>query len=381
MSAEANGSRSGGGRRRFVQSAAALTGGLLAAPIPRARAETTVELRFQSTWPTRDIFHEYALDFAAKVNEMSGSRLHIEMLPAGAMVRAFDLIDAVHKGVLDGGHGVAAYWYDRNSAYSLFGTSPLAGLDANQMLAWIEHGGGKELYRELQQEIMGYEVEGLLYGPMPTQPLGWFKKPIRTAGDLRGLRFRTVGLATELFRELGAKPVTLPAAEIVAGLDRGTIDAAEFNNASSDRSLGFPNVTKVCMLQSYHQSAEFFEILINRQRYLSLSPELRAIIRYAAQASSAQMSWKAIDRYSQDYFAMQKEEQVRFYRTPRDVLDAQLKAWDRVIARKSRENPFFAKVIDSQQNWLRRVGKWALDTQAPSEIALTHWLRPRCCST
>jgi TRAP-type mannitol/chloroaromatic compound transport system substrate-binding protein len=365
------------GRRGFVKTAAALSAGLLAGKAAEARADETIELRFQSTWPTRDIFHEYALDFANKVNEMSVGRLRIEMLPAGAMVKAFDLIDAVHKGVLDGGHGVAAYWYARNSAFSLFGTSPLAGLDANQMLAWIEYGGGKELYRELQQEIMGYEVEGLLYGPMPTQPLGWFKKPIRSTADLRGLRFRTVGLATELFREMGAHPVTLPAGEIVGGLDRGTIDAAEFNNASSDRRLGFPDVVKVCMLQSYHQNAEFFEVLINKRRYDSLAADLRAIIRYAAQASSAEMSWKAIDRYSRDYFAMQNEDKVQFYRTPREVLEAQLKAWDRVIAAKARENPFFAKVVESQKKWLKRVGKWSLDTHAPAEIALAHWLKPR----
>ncbi len=369
------------GRRRFVQRAVAAGAGLISAGAAANESQTTVELRFQSTWPTKDIFHEYALDFASKVNEMSGGRLRIEMLPAGAMVKAFDLIEAVHKGVLDGGHGVAAYWYARNSAFSLFGTSPLSGLDANQMLAWIEYGGGKELYRELQQEVMGYEVEGLLYGPMPTQPLGWFKKPIRTAADLKGLRFRTVGLATELFRELGAKPVALSAAEIVGGLDRGAIDAAEFNNASSDRRLGFPNVSKVCMMQSYHQSAEFFEVLINKRRIEALAPDLRAIIRYAAQASSAEMSWKAIDRYSRDYFAMQSEDQVQFYRTPREVLEAQLKAWDRVIAVKSRENPFFAKVIESQMKWLKRVGKWSLDNQAPAELALTHWLKPRCCGT
>ena len=368
------------GRRAFVRAAGAAAA---AAVVGRTQAapEGQIELRFQSTWPTRDIFHEYALDFASKVNEMSGGRLHLEMLPAGAMVKAFDLIDAVHKGVLDGGHGVAAYWYARNSAFSLFGTSPLAGLDANQMLAWIEHGGGKELYRELQQEVMGYDIEGLLYGPMPTQPLGWFKKPIRSSAELRGLRFRTVGLATELFRELGAKPVTLPAGEIVGSLDRGAIDAAEFNNATSDRHLGFPDVAKICMLQSYHQNGEFFEVLINKRRFDALPEDLRAIMRYAAQASSAAMSWKAIDRYSRDYFAMQTDDKVQFYRTPRDVLEAQLKAWDRVIAAKSRENPFFAKVIESQKKWLRRVGKWSLDTQAPAEIALAHWLNPRCCAS
>jgi TRAP-type mannitol/chloroaromatic compound transport system substrate-binding protein len=215
---------------------------------------------------------------------------------------------------------------------------------------------------------------------MPTEPLGWFKKPIRSATDLRGLKYRTVGLAVEMFRELGAQVVTLPAGEIVSALDRGLIDAAEFNNATSDRLLGFPDVAKVCMLQSFHQNNEYFEVLINKRRYDALPADLKAIIRYAAQASSAEMSWKAVDRYSRDYFAMQADSDVRFYRTPREVLEAQLRAWDRVIAQKSRENPFFAKVIESQKKWLRRVGKWSLDTLAPTEIALNHWLNPRCCN-
>ena len=361
-------------RRKFLGAAAATVGGAAALSFPAiVRASDPVSLRFQSTWPTKDIFHEYALDFAKKVNEMSGGRLKIEVLPAGAVVKAFDLIDAVHKGILDGGHGVSAYWYGKNSAYSLFGTGPSFGMDANTLLGWYEYGGGKALYDELHDGLMKFNVEGFLYGPMPTQPLGWFKKEVKTAADLKGLKYRTVGLSIDVFKEMGAAVVALPGGEIVPALERGLLDAAEFNNASSDRLLGFPDVSKVCMLQSYHQPLECFEVLFNKTKYNALPADLKSIIRYAAQASSADMGWKAMDRYSADYNEMKSKQGVKFVKTPNEVLQAQLKAWDVVIARKSAENAFFAKVLDSQKKWARRVVEWSDLTTVPNELAYKHY--------
>lgn len=361
-------------RRKFLGAAAASVGGAVSLGFPSiAKAADPVTLRFQSTWPTKDIFHEYALDFAKKVNEMSGGRLKIDVLPAGAVVKAFDLIDAVHKGVLDGGHGVSAYWYGKNSAYSLFGTGPSFGMDANTLLGWYEYGGGKALYDELHDGLMKFNVEGFLYGPMPTQPLGWFKKEIKTAADLKGLKYRTVGLSIDVFKEMGAAVVALPGGEIVPALERGLLDAAEFNNASSDRLLGFPDVSKICMLQSYHQPLECFEVLFNKTKYNALPADLKSIIRYAAQASSADMGWKAMDRYSTDYNEMKSKQGVKFIKTSPEILQAQLKAWDVVIQRKSAENPFFAKVLESQKKWARRVVEWADLTTVPNDLAYNHY--------
>ena len=264
-------------RRAFLKTAAGVGGIAAVGVAATARAAAPITMRFQSTWPTKDIFHEYAVDFARKVNEMSGGRLKIDVLPAGAVVKAFDLIDAVHKGILDGGHGVSAYWYGKNSAYSLFGTGPSFGMDANMLLGWFTYGGGRQLYDELQS-TMKLDVAGFLYGPMPTQPLGWFKKEIKTAADFKGLKYRTVGLSIDVFKELGAAVVALPAGEIVPALDRGLLDAAEFNNASSDKLLGFPDVSKTFMLQSYHQPLECFEVLFNKTKYNALPADLKAII-------------------------------------------------------------------------------------------------------
>jgi TRAP-type mannitol/chloroaromatic compound transport system substrate-binding protein len=356
-------------RRRGLLKGAAIAAGAMSAPMI-AMAQTT-SFRFQSTWPAKDIFHEFANDFAKKVNDMAGGRLKIEVLPSGAVVPAFQLLEAVNKGTLDGGHGVVAYHYGKNSALALWGSGPGYGMDSNMVLSWHNYGGGKALLDEIYKAI-NMDVVSYLYGPMTTQPLGWFKKPVAKVEDMKGLKFRTVGLAVDMFTEMGTAVNPLPGGEIVPALDRGLIDAAEFNNASSDRALGFPDVVKNCMLQSFHQSGEQFEILFNRGKYAALPQELRSIIDYAVQASSADMSWKAVDRNSKDYEEMKKQG-IKFYKTPDSVLRAQLAAWDKTIAKKAGENALFRKVLDSQKAFAQRAGQWHNDYTVDFKMAYNHY--------
>ena len=358
------------GRRAFLK-AATLAGGAVVASAPMLSvAKPPILLRLQSTWSVRDIFHEYAHDFAKKVNSMSGGRLKIDVLPAGAVVKAFDLIDAVSKGVLDGGHGVNAYWYGKNSAIALWGSGPAFGMDANMVLAWHEYGGGKALLAEIYNDL-NLNVVSYLYGPMPTQPLGWFKKQIAAVDDLKGLRYRTAGLSIELFTALGAAVKSIPSGEIVAAMDRGLLDAAEFNNASSDRAIGFPDVSKVCMLQSFHQCAEQFEIIFNKAKFNALPSDLKSIVGVAVQAASSDMSWKAIDRYSQDYIELQKSG-VKFFKTPDAILHAQLKAWDEITSKKASENPLFKRVLESMEKFATRACRWQNDTNVDYKMAFRH---------
>ena len=358
-------------RRRFLKSAATSTvaAGAMAAPMV-SNAQTT-SLRFQSTWPAKDIFHEYAVDFAKKVNDMAGSRLKIEVLPAGAVVPAFQLLEGVAKGTLDGGHGVVAYHYGKNSALALWGSGPSFGMDPNMLLAWHYYGGGDALLAEMYKSLNS-EVQSFLYGPMPTQPFGWFKKPIAKVDDVKGMKFRTVGLAVDMYTDMGAAVNPLPGGEIVPALDRGLLDGAEFNNASSDRLLGFADVSKVCMLQSFHQSGEQFEITFNKAKYDALPADMKAIIDYAVQASSADMSWKAIDRNSKDYVELQKAG-VKFYKTPDAILRAQLASWDKIMAKKSAENVFFKKVLDSQKAFAARAIPWWNDYMVDFKMAYNYY--------
>ncbi len=364
-------------RRKFLKGAAVGSAGAAALSFPmisqgQAAPQT---LRFQSTWPAKDIFHEYALDFAKKVNDMTGGELRIEVLPAGAVVPAFQLLDAVSKGTLDGGHGVVVYHYGKNAALALWGSGPSFGMDANMMLSWHKYGGGKEMLEELYKTV-GANVKSYVYGPMPTQPLGWFKKPITKTEDLKGLKYRTVGISIDMFTAMGVSVNALPGGEIIPAMDRGLLDAAEFNNASSDRLLGFPDVSKVCMLQSFHQNAEQFEILFNGTKYNAMPAKLRNILDYAVEASSADMSWKAVDRYSSSYEEMQTKQGVKFYKTPDSILRNQLKVFDEVVAKKSAENPLFKKIVDSQKAFAKRAVKWDLDTNVNRRMAYDHYFAP-----
>jgi TRAP-type mannitol/chloroaromatic compound transport system substrate-binding protein len=358
-------------RRRFLKVAAAGAAATVAAPAI-VSAQGPISMRWQSTWPSKDIFHEYALDYAKKVNDMTGGDLKIEVLPAGAVVPAFGLLDAVSKGVLDGGHGVLVYHYGKQTALALWGSGPGFGMDANMLLSWHKYGGGKELLAKLYESV-GANVVSFPYGPMPTQPFGWFKKPITKLDDMKGLKYRTVGISIDVFTAMGAAVNALPGGEIVSAMDRGLLDAAEFNNASSDRALGFADVSKVCMLQSYHQNAEQFEITFNKTKYDALPEKMRAIISNAVEAASADMSMKAIDRYSKDYVELQTKDNVKFYKTPDAILKAQLEIYDEVVKKKSAENPLFKEILQSQLAFAERTTRWEQDTVVSRKMAFDHY--------
>jgi len=361
-------------RRKFLVGVAAAGAATVTAPSV-VSAQGPISMRWQSTWPSKDIFHEYANDFAKKVNDMTGGDLKIEVLPAGAVVPAFQLLDAVSKGVLDGGHGVLVYHYGKQTALALWGSGPGYGMDANMLLSWHKYGGGKELLNEIFTSI-GANVVSFPYGPMPTQPLGWYKKPITKVDDFKGLKFRTVGISIDVFQGMGAAVNALPGGEIVAAMDRGLLDAAEFNNATSDRILGFADVSKVLMQQSYHQNAEQFEISFNKTKFDSLPAKMRAIIENAVEAASQDMSWKAVDRYSKDYIELQTKDNVKVYKTPDSVLKRQLEIFDEVAKKKAGENPLFKKIVESQLAFAKRAVQWEQDTVVPRKMAFDHYFGP-----
>jgi TRAP-type mannitol/chloroaromatic compound transport system substrate-binding protein len=364
-------------RRSFLRGAAVVAGAAAAATAPTvAKAQGPITMRWQSTWPQKDIFHEYALDFAKKVNDMTGGDLKIDVLPAGAVVPAFGLLDAVSKGTLDGGHGVLVYHYGKQNALALWGSGPGYGMDANMLLSWHKYGGGKQLLQKLYASI-GANVVSFPYGPMFTQPLGWFKKQVTKADDFKGLKYRTVGISIDVFQGMGAAVNALPGAEIVPAIDRGLLDAAEFNNATSDRILGFADVSKICMLQSYHQNAEQLEITFNKAKFDGLPDKMKAIIENAVEAASADMAWKSIDRYSKDYVELQTKDKVRFFITPASILQKQLEVYDTVVDKKSTDNPMFKEIVESQKAFAARTVKWDLDTNVSRRMAYNHYFAPK----
>ncbi len=350
-------------RRKFLKGGAFAAVGASAVGFPMvSTAAAPVVLKLQGAWGG-GIFKEYAVDYVKRVNEMSGGSLKIDYLDVGAVVKTSEMQTAVHKGVIDGAHMVTAYWYSKNAAASLFGTGPCWGWSANQMLGWIHHGGGKELYEELMNDVLKLDIVGFFSGPMPAQPFGWFRKEVNSVADIKGLKYRTVGLAANVMQEMGMSVVQLPGGEIQPAMERGLIDAAEFNNPTSDKDFGMQDVAKNYYLASFHQSQECFEIIFNKDSFNALSAEHKSILKYAAEAASADMSWKAQDRYSSDLESLKKEHGVTVRRTSDAIMAAQLEAWDKVLPRFMKD-PYFAKVVASQKAWMKRVGAFDL-TNAP----------------
>jgi TRAP-type mannitol/chloroaromatic compound transport system substrate-binding protein len=360
-------------RRRFLNTAAfggAATAATLAAPAVLAQAPKT--LKMQSSWPTSDVFQEMAAQYVKHVDEMSGGRLKIELLPAGAVVGAFAVQDACHDGTIDAAHTVPVYWYGKNKAASLFGTGPVFGGDANQMLAWIYEGGGQDLYNELTQQVLGLNIVGFLGTGMPAQPLGWFKNEITDASQLSGLKYRTVGLAADLFQAMGAAVTPLPGGEIVPAMERGVIDGFEFNNPTSDMRFGAQDVAKNYMLASYHQASESFEYIFNKDSYEDLDPDLQAILKHAVGSAHLSNYALAMRQYSSDLNKLATQSGVNVKRTPDSVMQAQLAAWDKILP-PLMEDAFFKKVVDSQKAWCEQVVYYTLLNNPDYKMAFQHY--------
>ncbi|MCK6450407.1 MAG: TRAP transporter substrate-binding protein [Alphaproteobacteria bacterium] len=341
-------------RRKFLVGAGAGAAAVATLATPNVSRAQTTTLKMQGSWGAKDVFNEFAEDYVKRVNDMAGGRLKIDYLVGGSVVHPFQVLDAVHGGQLDGAHTVTVYWYGKHKAASLFGTGPVFGFNANEGLGWIHNGGGKELFEELQTQIMKVNVKSFFAMPMPTQPLGWFKKPVKSMADMKGLKYRTVGLAADLMQAMGLAVAQLPGGEIVPAMERGVIDAFEFNNPTSDRRFGAQDVAKNYMMGSHHQATEYFEIMFNRTKFNALPKEQQAILQYAAESVSSANEWKGMDYYSKDLQELISKDKVNVIRTPKDVFDAQIKAWDGLIE-KLAADPFMKKVMDSQKAWVKRV--------------------------
>ncbi|WP_343082316.1 TRAP transporter substrate-binding protein [Ostreiculturibacter nitratireducens] len=361
-------------RRSFLRKGA--LGGTAAAAstlaAPAVLAQAPIVMKMQTSWPASDIWMDFAKQYTDRVEAMSGGRLKVDLLPSGAVVGAFQVLDAVNDGVLDAAHSVPVYWYGKNKAASLFGTGPVFGGSANTMLAWFYAGGGMEFYRELTQDIMGLNVIGYLGFPMPAQPFGWFKGEVNTVSDLQGFKYRTVGLAADLLQSMGMSVAQLPGGEIVPAMERGVIDAFEFNNPSSDSRFGAQDVAKNYYLSSYHQASESFEFLFNRDFVEDLPEDLQAILRYSVEAASTANTAIALDNYSADLQKLQNESGVTVHRTSKDILSGQLSAWDQLIPTLE-EDPFMKKVLDSQRAWVERVTFYELMNSPDYALAYDHY--------
>jgi len=358
-------------RRKFLKAGAAtVVGGAAAVAMPNIATAAPTVLKVQAAWGG-GIFLENAKSYVDRVNAMAGKDLKIDLLSVNSVVKTSQMQDAVHRGVLDGAHYVPAYWYSKSPAASLFGTGPCFGWSAQEMLGWIHYGGGIELFNELMGSL-GLNLVSFFNSPMPAQPLGWFKSHITESAQMKGMKYRTVGLAADVMNEMGLSVVQLPGGEIQPAMKSGLIDAAEFNNPTSDKDFGMQDVSKHYHLASFHQSQECFEVTFNKKKFDSLSSEQQHILRYASEAENSNFYWNNTLRYADDLINLKKDHGVNVYRTPDSVMKDQLKAWDVVVDRISKEDPFFAKVVASQKVYAKKVMDYLLLNQPDYGIAYKH---------
>ena len=356
-------------RRNFLRGSALAGVGALASPALASNHGVTFKM--QAAWGG-GIFLENAQSYVNRVNEMSGGALTIDLLPVNSVVKTSQMQDAVHRGVLDAAHYVPAYWYSKSKSASLFGTGPCFGWSSQEVLGWVNYGGGQEMFDELMGSL-GLNVVSFFNSPMPAQPLGWFKEQITSVDQLAGLKYRTVGLAADVLLEMGMSVVQLPGGEIQPAMKSGLIDAAEFNNPTSDRDFGMQDVSKHYHLASFHQSQEFFECTFNKDKYDALAPELQAILKYASEAENSNFYWHNTKRYADDLVTLAEKQGVNVYRTPDSVMEAQLAAWDVVVDRISGEDEFFAKVIESQKTYAKTVMNYLNLNQPDYKLAYNHY--------
>jgi len=359
-------------RRKFLKTAGLAAGGVAATGIaaPNLALAGPKVLKVQAAWGG-GIFLENAKAYVERVHAMAGKDLKIDLLSVNSVVKTSQMQDAVHRGVLDGAHYVPAYWYSKSKAASLFGTGPCFGWSSQEVLGWVYYGGGQQLFEELMNTL-GLNVVSFFNSPMPAQPLGWFKKHITDVSQMKGMKYRTVGLAADVMLEMGMSVVQLPGGEIQPAMKSGLIDAAEFNNPTSDRDFGMQDVSKYYHLASFHQSQEFFEITFNKRVFNKLPKELQSVLKYASEAESSDFYWHNTKRYAEDLDKL-RAQGVHVFRTPDSVMAAELDAWDKVVGRISAQDPFFAKVVASQKKYAKEVMGYLNLNQPNYKLAYKHY--------
>lgn len=338
-------------------------------------AQQPRKLRFQTSYPAGTPTYENLQFWAERVNTMSGGRLQIEAMPAGALVPAFEVVDAIHKKVLDGGQSAAAYSVGKNSAATLFGPAPGGpfGMDSLDYIGWIYNGGGLELYQSFYKDQIKRNVISFPMTYAGNQPLGWFKTEVSGWDDLKGRKCRETGMTAEVFAPSGMTTVNIPGGEIVPSGERGVIDCAEFASPYEDKQMGFQTVWKNYYLPSMHEPATVLELIINQDVWDSLTPDLQEIIKSASWQATFQSMALANKRNAEALAELQTKDGVKVFRTPDDIMLNVLKAWDNVAKEQSDKNPFFKKVYESQRAYAEKVVPARMRINAPYGFAVQHY--------
>jgi TRAP-type mannitol/chloroaromatic compound transport system substrate-binding protein len=322
-----------------------------------ANAQQTRTLKMQSTWPASLTLQDNFKMFAERVEKLTGGSIKIEALAAGQIVPAFEILDATHKKVIDGGHGVAYYWVGKNKTATLFSATPAGpfGMDHMDFLGWLYEGGGMDLYWEFYRDIVKLDVVAFPIGGSSPQAFGWFKRPIRNLADFKGLKCRQTGIVAEIYQKMGMQTVNMPGGEIIPSAQRGVIDCAEWVGGIEDLRLGLPQVWKYHYTPGMHESNSMLELIINSDVWKSFTPQQQESVRSATLETFVKWGIKWQKQNADAIQEMRDKHQVQLLRTPPDILIEFMKTWDKMAAEESAKDPFFKKVYESQKAYASKV--------------------------
>jgi TRAP-type mannitol/chloroaromatic compound transport system substrate-binding protein len=329
----------------------------LAASVASAQQPATRTLKMQATWPTSVTAWDNFQFLADRIDKLTSGTLKIETLAAGQVVPAFETLDAVNRKVLDGGHSIAYFWSGKNKTAVLFTGGPggTYGMDMIDFIGWMYEGGGWQLYQEFYTDVLKMNIIGFPTLPTTPQAFGWFKRPIKSLADLKGMKCRQTGITAEVFQKMGMSTVNLPPGEIIPAAQRGVIDCAEYVGGMDDLRLGFASVWKYHYTPGMHESTSTGEIIFNLDVWKALTAQQQEAVRSAANESFSRWWSRWQKGQAEAMKEMQEKHGVQILRTPPEVLYAFLKAWDEVAAEESAKNPFFKKVLESQKAYAALV--------------------------
>ncbi len=316
----------------------------------QATAQAPIRWKVQSAWPPTSIVQDAAKLLVETIDKTSGGRLKIDLLPAGAIVPAFEIQDAVNRGVIDAGHTAPGYILGKLPAFIPLSHGPLFGMDFIDYYGWYWEGGGYDLLNEAYQKHLKMNVVSFMVHPEGPQAMGWFRKEIKTFADVKGLKYRIYGIGAEVYSKLGVAAVTLPGGEIVPALERGVIDGADWINCYDDKILGLDKVAKWHYAPGMHEPTTVGDFIINKTKWDALPADLKEIVKVSVQASY----WNHFVRF-QEKTAKACQELIasgtKIVKTTPELNRRFLKVYDEIHTANANKDAFYKKVVDSQKKY------------------------------
>jgi TRAP-type mannitol/chloroaromatic compound transport system substrate-binding protein len=330
-------------------------------------------LKMQTSWPATLTIHEQAVWLAQQLETLSGGRLKIEVLPAGAIVGAFDVADAVHRGVIDMAHTWPGYLAGKHPAAVVLSHGTMFGMDFIDYYGWVWEGGGWELLQELYRDVLKMNVVSFPILTAGPQALGWFPREIRTLDDLKGIKFRIPGLGADIMSRAGVSVVTLPGAEIIPALERRVIDGGEWIGCVEDMRLGFHNLLKIHYSPGVHEWVTVGDLVINGDVWNRLDRDLQELIKVSAQHLYFRWWVRFHKQNAEACKELIERHRVRIFRTPPAVFEGLMKILDGIVAENAAKDPFYAKVVESQRRYASIVVPYRLSYWQSYDLIGNHY--------